>query len=147
MASNIRVQRLSTEDIALARATFAVMCEVFEDDQPQLSDAYLTRLLARPVFWALAAFDGDRIVGGLTAHALDMTREEATELFIYDLAVHPEFQRRGIGRQLVETLRTEGSRAGLDTVFVAADNPDTHALDFYRALGGEPAPVTVFTFG
>lgn len=109
--------------------------------------AHLTRLLSRPDFWALAAFDHDRIVGGLTAHALDMTRKEATELFIYDLAVHTAFQRCGIGRLLVETLRLEGARAGLDTVFVAADNDDTHALDFYRALGGDPARVTVFTFG
>lgn len=146
MTSNIRVQRLTTEGIASARETFAVMSEVFEETPSELSDAYVSRLLARSEFWALAAFDNDRIVGGITAHALGMTRGESTELFIYDLAVHSAFQRRGIGRLLVETLRVEAARAGLDTVFVAADNVDTHALDFYRALGGDAAPVTVFSF-
>jgi hypothetical protein len=31
-------------------------------------------------------------------------------------------------------------------LFVAADNEDTHALDFYRALGGTASPVTIFEF-
>jgi len=31
-------------------------------------------------------------------------------------------------------------------MFVAADNQDLHALDFYRAMGGEPSPVTIFSF-
>ena len=31
-------------------------------------------------------------------------------------------------------------------IFVPADDDDIHALDFYRALGGEESPVTFFTF-
>jgi aminoglycoside 3-N-acetyltransferase I len=31
-------------------------------------------------------------------------------------------------------------------VFVPADNGDTHALDFYRALGATASPVTMFVF-
>ena len=40
-------------------------------------------------------------MGGLTAHALPMTRSPEAELFIYDLAVRADRQRRGIGRTLV----------------------------------------------
>jgi aminoglycoside 3-N-acetyltransferase I len=43
-------------------------------------------------------------------------------------------------------LRDAASAAGVSVVFVAADNEDEHALDFYRALGGVDSPVTVFTF-
>jgi aminoglycoside 3-N-acetyltransferase I len=43
-------------------------------------------------------------------------------------------------------LREEAARAGIETLFVPADDEDEHALDFYRALGGVPAPVTIFTF-
>ena len=43
-------------------------------------------------------------------------------------------------------LREAAAAAGITEVFVPADNDDTHALDFYRALGGDPAPVTMFTF-
>jgi hypothetical protein len=31
-------------------------------------------------------------------------------------------------------------------VFVAADAEDAAATDFYRAIGGQPAAVTIFTF-
>jgi aminoglycoside 3-N-acetyltransferase I len=51
----------------------------------------------------------------------------------------------GIGRRLVEALRDAANAIEAD-VFVPADDEDLHALDFYRALGGEPAPVTIFTF-
>lgn len=54
---------------------------------------------------------------------------------------------RGVGRQLMSTLRSQAAGQGIRVVFVAADNEDTHALDFYRALGGVPAPVTIFSFG
>lgn len=115
------------------------MAAVFGEEVRPLSDAYLDDLLGRPGFWAVAAFDGDGIVGGLTAHTLPMTTSESAETFIYDLAVLLAQQRRGIGRQLVATLRHLAAAA---VVFVPADNDVVHALDFYRAIGGAAAPVT-----
>jgi aminoglycoside 3-N-acetyltransferase I len=74
-----------------------------------------------------------------------MTRNETSEIFIYDLAVRRDHQRRGVGRQLVTHLRTAAEAIGILDVFVPADNDDTHALEFYRAIGGAPASVTIFT--
>jgi aminoglycoside 3-N-acetyltransferase I len=75
-----------------------MMAEVFEEPNQTLSDAYLDALLSRTDFWAMAALLGQEVVGGITAHALPMTRAETTELFIYDVAVHADHQRRGVGR-------------------------------------------------
>jgi aminoglycoside 3-N-acetyltransferase I len=75
-----------------------------------------------------------------------MTRAEYSEIFIYDIAVRSEHQRMGIGRRLMEELRAQAAGMGIRDLFVPADNEDVHALDFYRALGGEAAPVTIFTF-
>jgi aminoglycoside 3-N-acetyltransferase I len=147
----LRTRRLSQADREQARALFLLMAEVFEEpgEEPgePLGDAYLDRLLSRPDFWAIAALAGDELVGGLTAHTLMMTRTESSEIFIYDIAVRPEHQRKGVGRQLMDALRVAAAAVGIDDIFVPADNDDTHALDFYRALGGEGAPVTIFTFG
>ena len=55
-------------------------------------------------------------------------------------------QRRGIGRQLVDALRREASSQGISTMFVPADDDDTHALRFYAGLGGRPSKVTLFEF-
>ncbi len=144
--ADIQVERLAVSDLDRARVLFAMMAGVFETDAEPLSDRYLTDLLARHDFWALCASIDGHPVGGLTAHTLPLTRAEVFELFIYDIAVRPEFQRQGIGRRLVAALRSLGAESGISVVFVPADNEDTHALDFYRALGGTPAPVTIFTF-
>jgi len=97
-------------------------------------------------FWAIGAFEGEQVLGGLTAHTLPMTRNETAEIFIYDLAVDPAFQRQGIGRQLIAELRIQAAAVGIDVLFVPADNEDLEALDFYRALGVQASPVTFFTF-
>ncbi len=140
------VRRLHPGDEHLARDVFAVMALAFEEASRPLSDAYLRALLSRPDLWILAATDGDLALGGLTAHVLPMTRAEEHEVFIYDLAVHPAHQRRGIGRALVSHLRELAGAAGASNAFVPADNEDEHALAFYRAIDGDPAPVTMFTF-
>jgi aminoglycoside 3-N-acetyltransferase I len=142
----IRFTRLRAADIALAKQLFKVMAEVFESECDALSDRYVEPLLADERFWAVAAFSGDEIVGGITAHTLPMTRSESSEIFIYDVAVRADQQRRGIGRGMMDYLRTEAAALGVDVLFVPADDEDTHALDFYRALGGAAAPVTIFTF-
>lgn len=144
--SSIKSVRLKVGDRDLARALFSLMADVFEEACQPLSDGYLDRLLGQEGFWALAAFDGEQIIGGLTAHVLPMTSAETSELFIYDLAVRRDRQRSGVGRRLIADLRAQSAAAGIEVLFVPADNDDTHALDFYRALGGVPSPVTLFTF-
>ena len=148
MTSNeVRIDRLGPGDRDAARRTFELLTEVFEAHGEPLSDGYIDRLVGRPDLWVLTATVGGRIVGGLTAHELLMTRNESVELFIYDLAVHPGHQRRGIGRRLVETALGRAAARGIECTFVPADDDDAHALAFYRALGGASSPVTFFQFG
>lgn len=145
----LTIERLTAADAARARDLFALMALVFDEGAGTagtVAEGYAARVLARPDFWAFAASVDGHLVGGLTAHTLPMTREEASEVFIYDIAVVPEWQRHGIGRRLVTALREGALAAGIGVVFVPADNDDTHALDFYAALGGAAAPVTIFTF-
>jgi aminoglycoside 3-N-acetyltransferase I len=144
--STVRTARLASGDTALATRMFALMAAVFGEPEVELSDAYVAGLLSRPSFWAIVAIEGDEIVGGLTAHTLPMTRVQGSEIFIYDIAVRTDRQRRGVGRSLVMHLRKAAAAEGIDVVFVPADVEDAHALEFYRALGGDASPVTFFTF-
>lgn len=139
-------KRLGAGDIALAGELFLLMADAFEETRRPLSSAYLEPLLARADFWVIAAFLDGELVGGITAHTLPMTRAEHCELFIYDLAVRADRQRRGVGRQLVAALREQAAQEGIRDVFVPADNADDHALAFYRAIGGDASDVTFFTF-
>ncbi len=146
-AGSVAIEHLGVMDVSRARATFEMMHDVFEEDHEPLSDGYIADLLADPSFWAIGAFDDAEPIGCITGHELPMTRAERRELFVYDLAVRGDRQRRGIGRRLVEALVEGAAEAGIDVVFVPADDEDTHALAFYESLGGRPAPVTMFDLG
>jgi aminoglycoside 3-N-acetyltransferase I len=124
-----------------------MMVGVFDEEAADLGAAYVAGLLARRDFWAMVALDEREVVGGLTAHALPMTRSPEAELFIYDLAVRTDRQRQGIGRALVRATLDRARAEGLRVAFVPADNEDEHAIEFYRAMGGRASPLTFFTFG
>lgn len=147
VGDGVVIERLRDADVERARTTFTMMHEMFDEEPAPLSDRYLADLLADTAFWAIGAFDAGEPVGAITAHALPMTRHERTELFIYDLAVRDDQQRRGIGRRLVEALIAEAAGQGIDVVFVPADDDDLHAVSFYESLGGRGSPVTIFDLG
>jgi aminoglycoside 3-N-acetyltransferase I len=144
--SSPRVLRLTAGDREIARATFAMMADVFDEEHGPLSDRYLDRLLTRQDFWAFAAIIDDEIVGGLTAHTLPMTRVEASEVLIYDVGVRSDWRRKGVGRRLLAAVQDAAAAEGMDELWVPADDEDEHALRFYAAVGGTPARVTHFTF-
>jgi aminoglycoside 3-N-acetyltransferase I len=143
---DIRVKRLDRSDWFQAQQLFCLMAAVFEENCEPLSECYLRKLLSNPDFWALAAFVGDEMAGGISAHTLAMTRGEFSEIFVFDIAVRGEYQKQGVGRKLVECLRSLASESDIHEIFVAADNKDEHALDFYNRLGGAPLASTVFSF-
>lgn len=140
-------KRLGPGDEEHAREMFALMAAAFEEGAEPLGDEYLDGLLASGAFWAVAAFEGGRVVGGITAHTIPMTRSPSAELFVYDLAVHEGFRRHGVGRSLVVALRGLAAEAGITEVFVPADEEDTHALEFYRSLGASESPTSFFSWG
>ena len=146
MNDAVTIRRLGATDSAIAHAMFSMMAEVFEEPCARLSDAYVVNLLAEASFWALAALADDEVVAGITAHVLPMTRTQSREIFIYDIAVRDDRQRRGIGRQLVTHLLDQAAAEGIAVAFVAAENVDEHALAFYRALGGSAVPATFYSF-
>lgn len=143
----VEVRRLGSDEAEAALRLVAMMAAVFEEPMGPVSEAYMERLLARPDFAAFAAVAGDgRFVGGATTFELPMSRSEGGELLLWDLAVDPEVQRRGIGRRLMEAVRAHARARGLAATFLFADDEDLHAIDFYRAIGGRAAPVTMFTW-
>ena len=142
----IQTRRLRPADRSLARVLFDVLAYVFDEQNGPLTDEYLDALLRQESFWAIVAMVDEQVVGGITAHALPMTRSMTSELFIYDLAVREDSRRQGVASRLVRELCAAAGSAGISEVFVPADNDDAHALEFYRELGGEESPVTFFAF-
>jgi aminoglycoside 3-N-acetyltransferase I len=77
---------------------FLLFQQVFDAKLPTVKKAYLKKLLNRPDFICFAAIYKNEVIGGLTAYELPMYHSETSEMYIYDIAVKPAFQRKGIGK-------------------------------------------------
>jgi aminoglycoside 6'-N-acetyltransferase I len=125
--------------------------------QSAVADAEVNLLIADPERGAMAALEGDDLLGWIGwVHAYSHAWE------LHPLAVHPNHQRRGIGKLLVKELEQRARTAGILTLTLGADDehggtslygvdvfpgvlshaaavePITrHPLAFYRNLGFE----------
>jgi aminoglycoside 3-N-acetyltransferase I len=135
----LRIQRLGPDDIAAMRAVNALFAEVFEDPDHYASalpsDAWLSAQLGNPAIIALAACDGDAVVGALTGYVLAKLEQQRSEIYIYDLAVAPTLQRRGIATALIAELQRLAPELGAWVIYVQADYGDEPAIALYTKLG------------
>ena len=147
MPDQIQIKQLSVADLALTQQLFILLQEVFGAEQPiKVSETYIQKLLENPVFVAFAAIVDNEPVGGLTGYISPMYNGEVSELYIYDIAVKPEFQRRGIGKQLIAFAKDYCSKKGMSAMYVQASAEDGHALDFYRSTNANEEKVVHFTY-
>ncbi len=142
-----QIKRLGEQDVQLIQKLILVFKEVFEVEKTAgVNTSYLMALLKKPDFIVYAVLMENKVVGGLTAYELPMYHTEQSELFIYDIAIKAEYQRKGWGKKLLSTLNEYGRERGIKAVFVDASQEDTHAVEFYHASGGKPEKVVQFTF-
>lgn len=103
--------------------------------------------LADPRHHLALAFVEERIVG--MASALHYVHpDKPPQLFINEVGVAPAFQRRGIGRRLVETLCGHGKSLGCSEAWVATEPANIAAKQMYATAGGieEESPFVMFSF-
>ena len=90
-------------------------------DDPRLYRAWEASL------YALGAFEGDRLIGFIRCIG-----DGAHTVLIQDLLVLEAYQRRGIGKALMEAALEKYADVRQKFVVTGADTP---AVRFYRALG------------
>jgi amino-acid N-acetyltransferase len=91
----------------------------------------------------LCVAEADHVVAGWLA----WRDEEPGVAYVEECSVHPDFQRFGVGRQLVAALFEGARKAGLHDVTVKCWKKATWAWSFYAKLGfaeiGDAAPAKV----
>ena len=138
-ASAFVIRVVGPEDLPLMHRMLRMFGEAFDDPHAYTSkpptDVYLRSLLAARHFIALAALDGDEVVGGLAAYELNKFEQERSEIYIYDLAVAERHRRLGVATALIEKLKTIAASRGVYVIFVQADLGDDPAIALYTKLG------------
>ena len=123
---NIVIRQMSIQDyrdvLALWRSSKGVV--VSDADSMDSIERYLNRNASL----SLVAYDGKVLVAAV------LCGHDGRRGFIYHLAVRKEYQRRGIGRRLVEQCLKGLSLANIDTchIFILDDNKE--ALVFWEKM-------------
>ena len=139
MTQAINLRRLTSDDVPHMRNMLSMFGQAFDDfptyteDQP--STPYLADLLSSNTFVALAAFEDDRVIGGLAAYVLPKFEQSRREIYVYDLAVAQSHRRLGVATALIRALQRLARELGAYVIFIQADYGDEPAVALYTKLG------------
>jgi ribosomal protein S18 acetylase RimI-like enzyme len=87
-------------------------------------------------YLVVADVDGDP-VGFLIAYRLERLDRPAPQLFVYEIGVAPEYQRRHIGTRLMEFVRGVVETEVFMEAFVFTSRSNEAAVGLYRETGGQ----------
>lgn len=121
----VSIVRVGPEQPNLLEGLQEVFSEVFDDRKSH--SAPQPERLANNHILCLAGLVGGKVVGGLTAYELPALGKAKNDIYLYDLAVLPEFRRQGIARALIEELLKQARERGVDSVWVQADTDEDDA--------------------
>jgi ribosomal protein S18 acetylase RimI-like enzyme len=133
------IRRLAPGDEQLLRE----LCRHFKDRVPSQEEAVAVLAREELPIW-VAEVDGE-LAGFAYAHVL-LRIDGDTSVFLYELGVDERFQRRGLGRALVEEARSLGRELGAKEMWVETSYDNESAKQTYAAAGGTEFPETVLTF-
>ena len=126
----VRIVRLAPGDehVVLAGA------ELF-DAPPR--DSWTAKFLASEGHHLLVALAGGGPIGFVSG--VETTHpDKGTEMFLYELSVHPDHRNRGVGRALVSALAELARARRCYGMWVGTEPDNTAALATYRAAGAAP---------
>jgi aminoglycoside 3-N-acetyltransferase I len=137
--ASFSIRTLGRDDVDTMRRVLTLFGRAFGENETYEGAppgaAYLERLLGSDTFIAIAAMQGEEVVGGLAAYVLPKFEQERSEIYIYDLAVAEGHRRRGAATAMIAALQAECADRGAYVIFVQADYGDDAAVALYTKLG------------
>jgi ribosomal-protein-alanine N-acetyltransferase len=106
------------------------------------SRRWAEKFLGSDTHHLLLAIEDDKSLGFVSG--VETTHpDKGTEMFLYELSVHPEHRLRGIGRALVDALAKLARERGCYGMWVATEPDNEAATATYLASGGIQQPESV----
>lgn len=93
------------------------------------------------------ALHDDEVVGMATG-VVYFHPDKQPELWLNEIGVAADFQRRGIGRRLLQLLFEVGREHGCREAWILTDRGNQRAMRFYESLAGvsEPEDAIMYSF-
>ncbi len=127
---DVTFRRLNSDDINLA------MGEEGDFRSGFLCEANVERFLADRMCLILAAIFGQRIIGFAYGYILPRLDGKGDMVYVNEVSVLPEYQRQGIGRELMQGLKRLCAEHKYHRFFLCAERSNTAACGLYHSQGG-----------
>ena len=132
----MRIVRLAAGDEHLVLAG----ADLF--DSPP-TEAWTAKFLSSEGHHILVALAEDERPVGFVSGVETTHPDKGTEMFLYELSVHPEHRRRGVGTALVGALADLARDRGCYGMWAGTESDNAAALATYRAAGAAPPEPSV----
>lgn len=121
--------------------------QVFEiQNYPKADLQYLQKLYQEKYFFAFAAIVNDHIIGGLTGYLLPSYVSPKPVAYIYDLAVLPPYQKKGVGKKIINYTKKYCEKMNVKELFVHT-HEEKKLINFYRSTyPDEEESVRIFSY-
>ena len=96
-----------------------------------------------PLHECVLAYVGDLAVGMATGTVL-LHPDKPPAMFINEVGVRDEYQRRGIGRLVSERLMDVARARGCEGIWLGTETDNTAALALYRSMDGDEVDGVYF---
>ena len=97
-----------------------------------------------PIVGALLARIDETVAGAAVWHRSFSTNAGREIMYLEDLAVLPDYQRRGVAQALMKALAQLALERGYPKIFWLAMQWNAGAVQFYKGLGAEMQPENIF---
>jgi ribosomal protein S18 acetylase RimI-like enzyme len=138
MASETRVREATVGDAAALHMLAVDLADALSDRRPAAEAVRerLSELLAEGRAWVIVAEDSEAgVVGAATAWVKPDLAHGDRVVEVPMLVVSSGARRRGVGRLLVEEIRTIASAQDAALIELVATSDNAAAREFYRSLG------------
>lgn len=131
--AEVRVRRLGPSDVALGLQ--AVRSIKQPEPDPTFEEGYLARFLSRPENVLIVADIGGTPVGFLLAYRMDRIDRDRRMICFYEIDVASSHRRRGVGRAMIEALKTLGRQERATRIWLVTGRSNTAAVSLFEASG------------
>ncbi len=130
---DIEIKKVAPDEIDDFSELIHVFESAFEMENFKIPDRnYLSNLLNKDDFMAIAVKFKNKVIGGLTVYILHPYYSSKPIAYIYDVAILDAYQRNGIGKKLIAFLIEYCKEHGFEDAYVQAETNDNNAVRFYQ---------------
>ena len=97
------------------------------------------QFLLNPMNWIFASIEDNRIIGFAYGYELNRLNNIGNMLYIHEVGVLPEYQRQGIGKQILNSIKVLCKLSGICRFFLFTEKSNIASCALYNSVGGEPA--------